>query len=391
MVNILVLSDSLADTDGVGCMTYEVLRAWRAQHPELERVRLWLARGHPRHDPARARDLEVDVVLPPDDWLNRSRAGDWSQRLRTWWTLRRKRDDRLAPRFVFSFKDFPHAYVGFTEALRRGVPFCSVAHGTYAVRALEQRHHRARALRMMTDATATIAVSDHTRERLLRAAHAASRCRPRVRVVAHGCDPDLAHTTVPADTGVMPWRRHVTVATIAACKERKGLGLAFDAFALVAREHREVHWCIVGNPHLETAHAREVRARVRTSGLEDRVHWLGVIDHAHKVDLLRRARLHLFTPTGTADGAFEGFGLPYLEAAVMGTPSIGTLGSGAEQALADPELGYLVKPRPEAVAARMRDVLGAGADETGRERIAAAALRRTWQDVARELWMLARG
>ena len=58
------------------------------------------------------------------------------------------------------------------------------------------------------------------------------------------------------------------------------------------------------------------------------------------------------------DRGFEGFGIVYLEAAAAGTPSIGSLDSGAEDAVVDGESGFLVEQNVGAVAAAMEKLLG---------------------------------
>ena len=72
-----------------------------------------------------------------------------------------------------------------------------------------------------------------------------------------------------------------------------------------------------------------------------------------------------------------------------GVPAIGTLGSGAEDAIVDGVTGFLVEPRVEAVAAALERLLG---DEALRTRLGAAGLERarasSWDDNARAVLAL---
>ena len=85
-------------------------------------------------------------------------------------------------------------------------------------------------------------------------------------------------------------------------------------------------------------------------------------------------------------GAFEGFGLTYLEANAYGKPVVGTLDCGAEDAIADGENGVLVPQRdPAAVAGAILRLLDDPAaaramGERGRQR----ALGRDWSRVVDE-------
>ena len=70
-----------------------------------------------------------------------------------------------------------------------------------------------------------------------------------------------------------------------------------------------------------------------------------------------------------ADGGFEGFGIVYLEASASGTPVIGTLDCGAEDAIVDGETGRLVAQEPAAVEVALRE-LCEDADLRGRMAVA---------------------
>jgi phosphatidylinositol alpha-1,6-mannosyltransferase len=148
-----------------------------------------------------------------------------------------------------------------------------------------------------------------------------------------------------------------------------------------------VHYLVGKGTGDEYAAARH--RSIAAAALTGRVRFHGNVSESEKIDLLRRARVFLHTPVTAPDGGFEGFGIVYLEAAASGVPAIGTLGSGAEDALAGGRTGCLVAPRAEEVAAALERLLG---DEALRARMGAAGLelarRSSWDDNARRVLAL---
>ena len=87
---------------------------------------------------------------------------------------------------------------------------------------------------------------------------------------------------------------------------------------------------------------------IQQLGLEDTVRFLGRVSQEELVRLYHWCDLFVLTPENV-DGAFEGFGLVYLEANACGKPVIGTRGCGAEEPIADGYNGILV-PQQDAGA-----------------------------------------
>jgi len=134
------------------------------------------------------------------------------------------------------------------------------------------------------------------------------------------------------------------------------------------------------------AYERRVLALADAAGVADRLHLVGNVGEDQLVDLLQRAEVFLHTPVTASDGGFEGFGIVYLEAAACGTPSIGTLDCGAEDALVDGVTGLLVPQDEAAVAEALRSLL---ADDALRTRMGAAgrlhAADNPWDENARRV------
>ena len=71
-------------------------------------------------------------------------------------------------------------------------------------------------------------------------------------------------------------------------------------------------------------------------GVADRVRFMGEVGQETVVEAYRMADLFVMPSTG------EGFGIAFLEAMASGTPALGLAVAGAQDALADGELGMAV-------------------------------------------------
>ncbi|MEM8713857.1 MAG: glycosyltransferase, partial [Planctomycetota bacterium] len=145
----------------------------------------------------------------------------------------------------------------------------------------------------------------------------------------------------------------------------------------------DLHHFLVGNRSGDD-YERSLVAIAEKHGVADRLHLVGNVSEAEKIDLLRRATVFLHTPVTASDGGFEGFGIVYLEAAASGTPAIGSLDSGAEDAIVDGVSGLLVEQKPDAIHAALSALLD---DEGLRKELEAGGLehaaRSSWEENAR--------
>jgi phosphatidylinositol alpha-1,6-mannosyltransferase len=228
-----------------------------------------------------------------------------------------------------------------------------------------------------------VAVSGFTSARLLDVLGPEHALASRLRVVPNAVSAE--HYAARREIGARPWHAVPFTLSIGELKERKGHHLALEAWCGVAARHRDLHHYVVGKAS-DPEYAARLAAIARRARVEERVHLLGNVSEDEKVDLLQRALAFVHTPVTASDGGFEGFGIVYLEAAAAGTPSIGTKGSGAEDAVADGVSGLLVEPDVAAVGAALARL----ADDTAlRARLGASAkahaASRTWRDNAREV------
>jgi phosphatidylinositol alpha-1,6-mannosyltransferase len=144
----------------------------------------------------------------------------------------------------------------------------------------------------------------------------------------------------------------------------KGHDRVIDALpALVAQGH-DVIYVVVGEGN-DRLHLERL---ARETGVGERVLFIGALGSHRLIEAYRMADLFVMPSTG------EGFGIAFLEAMASGTSALGLAVAGAQDALADGELGAAVvesnfvaaisqalesgKPNPHALAKAVRKRFG---------------------------------
>jgi glycosyltransferase involved in cell wall biosynthesis len=171
--------------------------------------------------------------------------------------------------------------------------------------------------------TPTIAVSESTEQDLVERGLSKSRIvvvHNGVDVDRHRPDPGSAETERP------------TLLFLGRLKRYKRVDLVLEAVAALAREGLDVELVVAG----EGEELEPLRAHASRLGIEGRVRLLGFVDERLKLELLRRAWVHVLTSTK------EGWGLSNLEAAACGTPSVASDSPGLRESVLDGETGFLV-------------------------------------------------
>ena len=349
-MRVLYLTDSLSDLDGVGRYSVRLLSAVEDAGEGVE-IDVLLGRKHRPSSSELRPSWEVNVGLPPDHYYYMSPLRFWANTL-----LCLPRAVAAARRadVVHCIKDFPHSWLGAWAAKLAGKPCIATGHGTYTTEPLLSGRHRGRARWAAERFARWISVSGFTKRRLLDALDGCGPSEDEIIVVSNGVNAD--HYKTKRDVGAQPWHGKRYTSAIGEIKERKGHHLSLAAWL----RHAE------------------------------RVHFLGNIDEDEKVDLLQGSLAFLHSPVTAADGGYEGFGIVYLEAAACGTPSVGTLGSGAEDAVKVGVSGVLVDPTVEAVLAGIQEVLGGEGPERFRESATAYAEECSWERNAQDVLALYR-
>lgn len=378
-MRVLYLTDSLSDLDGVGRYAMRLIAATEQLEPSLE-VEVLLARKHRPTSSEVPPHWKVSVALPPDYFYYMSPARFWpSYAWGTWntWRAARRAD------IVHAIKDFPHNLVALRGAELAGKPCIATAHGTYSVVPLLSRRHARTAQAAYRRFAAMISVSRYTSKKLLELSDGAIDPR-KLHVIPNCVDAaTYARPRTEVAEGSCEWHGRRYTLAMGELKERKGHHVSVGAFLRVAPRFPDLHHYVVGKRSGD-AYERAILERVAAAGCGERVHFLGNVDEARKIDLFQRAYAFVHTPVTAVDGGFEGFGIVYLEASASGIPCIGTLDSGAEDAIVDERTGMLVPQREEDAAAALARLLE---DPALRARMGAAgrahAAAQTWELNAR--------
>ena len=163
--------------------------------------------------------------------------------------------------------------------------------------------------------------------------------RDLIRVIFPGID--TAHYTPDAiERSVTP-----LFAYLGRLKKYKGVDLVIQAFAKLDRPDARLE--IAGAGEYDT----ELRRLTQRLGVADRVLFLGRIDEAAKISLLRRSWATLFASPK------EGWGITNLEAASSGTPVVASNSPGIRESVKHGETGFLVPHGDtDAMATAMRRI-----------------------------------
>ncbi len=158
------------------------------------------------------------------------------------------------------------------------------------------------------------------------------------------------------------------VATLDRAHHFKRLDVALAALAQLERE--AVHLVVAGGGEL----LDDFRAQAASTGIGDRVHFLGAVPHAELPDVLRAADLFLLTTEPP-----ESFGIVLIEAMACGLATIVTEYPGVRAVVDDAETGLVIEPgSPAAAAEAIQRLAGAPAERARMGRAGSEKAARLW-------------
>jgi phosphatidyl-myo-inositol dimannoside synthase len=182
------------------------------------------------------------------------------------------------------------------------------------------------------------------------------------RLVDFGVSPERIHVVHPGVAGVRAAPRRAagggqpTLGTCGRLIRRKGHDLVIRALPLLDPKLSGTRYRIVG----EGPERARLETLARELGVAERVEFLGSVPDAELPSFY--ASLDVFVMPSREEarsGHAEGFGIVYLEAAVHGVPSVGTLTGGIPEAIADGVTGRLVAAENvEELAGALSGMLG---------------------------------
>ncbi len=147
--------------------------------------------------------------------------------------------------------------------------------------------------------------------------------------------------------GLRDKRVLLTVARMDSRERYKGHERVIDAIPMLVAAGHDIVYLIVG----EGDDRERLAARACEVGVAARVRFVGAVEGPKLIDFYQAADLYVMPSTG------EGFGIAFLEAMASGTPALGLAVGGAQDALADGDLGICVD-EPGFAAALLRALEG---------------------------------
>ncbi|MBB5733505.1 glycosyltransferase involved in cell wall biosynthesis [Altererythrobacter atlanticus] len=158
------------------------------------------------------------------------------------------------------------------------------------------------------------------------------------------------------------------IATVGALIPRKGQQYVIRALARMP----SVHLALVGGGPDRAA----LEKFAAEAGLTDRVHFLGLLDHA-SLPIVLSAADAMVLPS-----ASEGLANAWVEALACGTPLIITDAGGARELVTSPQAGRIVPRDPDAIARALEDLLS---DPPSPEAVAECVAQFSWEANAEAL------
>lgn len=219
----------------------------------------------------------------------------------------------------------------------------------------------------------------------LRLAREAGVAIPRAEVVHPGVDPERLDAAPAPEGDPFDCAGRKVLLSVGRLVRRKGvLELVEQVMPRLVHEEPDVLLLVVGGDATASlAHRERMRDRIAAAvarrELGRHVRLLGERSLAELAALYRRADVFVL-PARALPGDVEGFGIVFLEAALFGTPSVGTRVGGIPEAVLDGETGLVVPPNdPQALGDALLRLLR---DDALRRRLGERARERARTDLA---------
>jgi mannosyltransferase len=246
-----------------------------------------------------------------------------------------------------------------------------------------QRRHKALTRWLIARMDAVVATS----------AASASYLKVPARVIHHGVDIDLYHPTPDREQawaeGGLPGR--YGIGCFGRVRRQKGVDVFAEALIRLLPRYPEFTAVVIGQVTAEeTAFAAELKDKIASAGLTDRILFLGERPPEELPAWFRRMSIYVFASRN------EGFGLTLLEAMASGAALVASRAGAAEVVVEDGATGVLVPPGDvDALTAALEPLmadpalaaqLGARARQAVVERHSIEAEARAIVQVYRQVW-----
>ncbi|MHB8470209.1 MAG: glycosyltransferase [Gaiellaceae bacterium] len=233
------------------------------------------------------------------------------------------------------------ATAGFVVHRLTGIPYSFTAHG-YDI------HRETNMLREKVEEAAFVVTISEYNRRLIEAVCGAA-AAAKVDVVHCGVDSRAFSPAERARGGPF------TILLVAGLEPVKGHEYLIEACRLLAGDGLDLELVLAG----DGPERPRVEARLRDSGLGDRVRLLGAVPRPEVVRLLREADVFVLPSVLTPQGDREGIPVVLMEAMASGVPVVASDLSGIPELVEHERTGLLVPPRDAgAIAAAVARVHG---------------------------------
>ncbi len=145
----------------------------------------------------------------------------------------------------------------------------------------------------------------------------------------------------------------IVVLSIGRLVEKKGIGDAIRAFALVQSQHPHAILRIMGDGPLKS----KIVQLINELGLQTRVQLIGYGSHLAVKEELQNADIFILPSRTAQDGDREGLPVAILEASAMSLPVISTLHTGIPEGVIQGKTGFLVREGDITALAHRLDLL----------------------------------
>ena len=314
-----------AETDGIGSYGRFMARAIAKAYPENTYIRLYTPTQLPNADYDDLAEMPNVESMEPDGSL-------WRRLKRLW-------------RMWHVAKDAKRGDVELFHGLANSIPYGLARRGIRSVvtihdlRFIRYPNHFNIIERIVREfemrsscrrADRIIAASETTKRDLRKLLRVSPE---KIDVVYQGCDA-MYNTPVSEDEVAEVREKYQLpknyILNVGDIEERKNIGLIIEAMAELPEN---IELVVAGK---QTNHIKRLKRRIKSLGLEKRVHFRNVARH-DKPALYKGADIFIYP------SHFEGFAVEILEALSIGTPVIATRGSSLEEA--GGERSIYVSPR----------------------------------------------
>ncbi len=143
--------------------------------------------------------------------------------------------------------------------------------------------------------------------------------------------------------------KEATIIFLGALSRDKGIEDAINIFSKLFKISNKLQFWIVGRG--DTSYVKKLRYLSKNLGIDNNTKFWGYVSQNKKFELLKRGHI-LINPS-----IREGWGLVVIEAAAMGTPTVGYNVPGLRDSIIDKRTGLLSDSDPESCAKAVEDLL----------------------------------